>query len=146
MKGLSKGLTTREKTLLFILILIIIGAAYYLIVQQPVADGLKSANNRATDIENELIVVNAKAQKISNMKEEIAELEKGGQGLSLMPSYNSSKQEIEFLHGVLSSQTLDYIISFTEVTRISNQIRRNFSLHFTANNFDEAEKIVKSDV
>ena len=142
MNSSSKGLTTREKTLICILLLIIIGAVYFLVVHQPVSDGIESERSRTASIEDELIIVNAQAQKMAGMKTEMADLEKKGLSLSEMPSYNSSKQEIDFLHDVLSAQTLDYMVNFTKVTRMGNQIRREFSLRFTAKNYDDAEKIV----
>ncbi len=141
---ITKGFTAREKTLFVILILIIIGAVYFLFVHQPVSEGIDIAEKRAVTLEEDLAIINAKAQKISGMKEEIAEIEKSGKKPSLMPSYNSSKQELDFLHGFLSNQTLDYMVSFTDVTREGNQIRRNFTLNFTAKNYDEAEKIVEA--
>jgi hypothetical protein len=141
---ITKGFTTREKSLLVILILVIIGAVYFLFVHQPVSDGIDIANKRAVTLEEDLAIINAKAQKISGMKDEMAEIEKSGKTPSAMPSYNSSKQEIDFLHGILSSQTLDYMVNFTEITREGNQIRRKFSLNFTGKDYNEAESILEA--
>ena len=60
-----------------------------------------------------------------------------------MGSYNSSKPETAFLHTVLADVP-DYTISFDEVTREGDQIRRNFTLNFTTASYDSAEKIIKN--
>ena len=142
MKTFNREFTTREKILLLVLALIIIGAIYYLMVYEPVSEELKQAKVAKYSLEEELMEADVKAAKIWNMQNEMKAAEEEGRKLSYMPSYNASKPEIAFLHEVLSAKTYDYMVSFTQVTRKGNQIRRNFSLSFTAKDYEAAESII----
>lgn len=144
MKTLTREFSVREKTLLVVLILIILGALYYLMVFQPVNDNLTRAKQDKQGLQDEITISQARAQQISDMQTELTNMEKSGHKLSSMPSYNAGKKEIDFLNETLSAETSDYYVGFTQMTREGNQIRRNFSLNFTASNFGEAKKIIES--
>ena len=60
---------------------------------------------------------------------------------SRMESYNNSKRETAFLNRVLSNVS-DYSISFADITRDGNQIRRSFSLQFVTGSYADAVKVV----
>ena len=60
-----------------------------------------------------------------------------------MPSYNSSQKELDFLNETLA-QTENYLVNFTTLTRNGDQINRGFVLQFTARNYSQAEKIIKT--
>jgi type II secretory pathway component PulM len=141
-KTLNRELTNREKLLLIILIVIILGALYYLFIFQPTEDRISAANITKANLEDELLIADANASKITGMKEEMADIENNGHILSSMPSYNAGKQEIDFLNDTLSNNTTDYYVGFTQMTRMGNQIRRNFTLTFTADNYKTAKSII----
>ena len=143
MKGLSRNLTKSELTLLAILIVLILGAAYFYLVDQPVRAGIAAAEAKEAALIPEVDEVNARLAEINNMENELAEMEANGHGLSYMPSYNASKAELDFLNNVLA-QAEDYIISFSDVSREGDQIRRAFSLQYTARDYDEAIAIIKA--
>ncbi len=142
MKTFNREFTVKEKALLVILVLIILGAIYYLMVYQPVTDSLRSARNEKLNLEDEILVAETKANQILNMQKEISGMESSGHILTGMPSYNAGKAEIDFLHETLSAQTTDYYVGFTQLTRQGNQIRRNFTLNFSADSYATAKKIV----
>lgn len=144
MKTLNRELSTNEKILLGILVIIIVAAAYYLAVFRPVSESLKQSKIEKTNLEEELMLTEARAMQISDMKDEVGRMEKSGHVMSGMPSYNAGKQEIDFLNSTLAEETSDYYVGFTQITRESNQIRRNFSLSFSADNYAAAEKIIDS--
>ena len=144
MKTFTREFSAREKALLIVLVIIILGAVYYLTVFQPVSDSLTRANLDKQSLQDEIIIAEARADQISNMQTERAEMEASGRVLGQMPSYNAGKKEIDFLNDTLSSETADYYVGFTQLTREGNQIRRNFTLNFTASNYEVAKKIIES--
>jgi hypothetical protein len=141
-KTFSREFSSREKVLLLILALIIVGSVYYLLVFQPVSEGLKSAKAEKQSIEELLILADAQATQIGNMQQEMESIKNQGLAASFMPSYNAERKELEFLHEVLSADTQEYIISFSQVEREGNQIRRNFNLSFTVANYKVAKEII----
>ena len=68
------------------------------------------------------------------------ELEDAG-NLSWMGSYNNSKAEVAFLNDILAD-TLQYSISFADVTRSGDQIRRNFTLQFRTADYAAMRKVI----
>lgn len=75
------------------------------------------------------------------MKEELDEVS-SGENVSIMGSYNSSKAEMEMLDDILKKADL-YSIAFTDMTREGDQIRRNFTLQFTAASYTAAAQILR---
>ena len=59
-----------------------------------------------------------------------------------MGSYNNSKAEVAFLNDILA-QTENYSISFSDVTRNGEQIRRYFVLQYQTKNYAAAEEITR---
>lgn len=142
-KKLSRELTVKEKTLLFILILMLLGAAYYFFVYEPAVSQLSELEQKHEEIEEDITKAEAKLQEIKSMKKEMDSLEEGSPEYTYMPSYNYEKEEIAFLQGILAAQTKKYNISFSKITRDGEQLRRKFSLTFTASGYNAAEKIVE---
>lgn len=140
MKLMTREFTTREKVLLVILSLILLALCYYQFVDQPVRDQIAKAEDEAANLEIELQLVQAKLTEMRRMREEMDEILAGGKE-SMMGSYNNSKEEMRILNDVLSD-TLQYSISFSNVTRNGDQIRRNFSLMFTTADYDAMEKVI----
>ena len=133
--------TAREKTLLAILILIILASLYYLLIYQPVTDGISRAQSNAQDLESQLIVLDTRVAQIQKMQKSIEEYADNGHVVSIMPSYNAGKQELIFLNSTLA-ESEDYYVGFTNITREGNQIRREFALKFTVDEYEEAEDII----
>lgn len=137
----SREFSTREKVLLLVLVLIIIAALYYLFIFQPVTNRTKSAESSAADLETQLVALDTKVAQIQRMQKSVEEYADNGHIISIMPSYNAGKQELVFLNSTLAASE-DYYVGFTNITRKGNQIRREFSLKFTVENFEEAENIL----
>nr|WP_297706946.1 hypothetical protein [uncultured Butyrivibrio sp.] len=137
MKLLTRDFSTREKVLLVILLVVIISAAYYLFVWTTVDDQITSIQSQNQSMETQLMIATAKVEKLQGMS---AEME-NDLIRSYMPSYNASKEELDFLHGTLAA-TEDYLINFTYLTRNGDQIKRGFSLQFTARSYAQAKEII----
>lgn len=141
MKTLAREFTLRERVLLLILGAIIIAMVYYLLVDEPVRSGIKSAN-----ASKEALAVQAAAveQQLTNMhtwQAEMDKLEGNGRPNSFMPSYNYSNEELDFLNETLAG-TLDYYIGFNEITREGEQIRRSFALNFSSPGYQAAVEVI----
>lgn len=139
MKLLTKDFNSREKILLVILLVVIVAAAYYLFVYKTIDNQINALNAEKESLQNQLTILTAQVDRIQAMSEQM-----GNDTLrSFMPSYNSSKKELDFLNATLS-ETEDYVVSFTTLTRNEDQINRGFALQFTARDFAQAEKIMKT--
>ena len=141
MKNMNREFTTREKLLILLLCLILVGLAYYQFVDQPVRTALNNAHAERDSLTTELVAVNAKLAVMRRMRDEMEDITAGGT-VSEMKSYNNSKPEIALLNDILRG-TPDYTISFADVTRDGDQIRRNFTLTFTADSYARIQRIVK---
>ena len=68
MKLFTRQFTQREKVLLSILVLIILASLYYLLIYQPVTDGISRAESSAQDLESQLIVLDTRVAQIQKMQ------------------------------------------------------------------------------
>ena len=142
MKVLSRDFTLKEKLLLLLLSLILVGLAYYQFVDQPVRTALASAQAEAESLNVELRTVQAKLQRMRRMRTELEDVTANGEATE-MGSYNNSKEEIASLNDILSG-ALQYSITFANVTRDGDQIRRNFTLQFTTDGYETMEQIISA--
>ncbi len=142
MKLMTREFTTREKVLILILSLILIALLYYQFIDQPVRRQLEAAQSEAEDLSMELQIVEARLGELRRMRTEMDTLIASGTA-SEMGSYNNSKEEMSILNDVLKD-TLQYSISFANVTRDGDQIRRNFSLLFSVDSYETMEKVLKA--
>ena len=141
MKILSRDFTMRESVLIGLLALILVVLCYYQFVDKPVRTAINSANAEKVSIQTELDAVRAKVEVVNSMRNELEGIDASGKK-SRMESYNNSKSELALLNDILSTAT-DYTISFAEVTRDGDQIRRGFSLQFVAPDYSTVEKILE---
>jgi hypothetical protein len=139
---MTKGFTTREKIILTVLVLFLIGFCYYQFFDKPVRNSLARAESETSAIQSELTAVNLKISALQQMKDELDEITASGKN-SYMASYNNSKAELRLLNDILS-ETNQYSITFANVTRNGDQIRRDISLNFTAPNYDTMQRIINT--
>lgn len=132
MKILSRDFTLKEKILIGILLVIILGFLYYQFVDQPINNAIMKAENEKAGNEIELENVNIKISQLEKMKNEIDRIIADG-SISPMPSYNNSKAVNNLLNDVLGNYS--YSITFANLTRNDNLIRREFSLEFAPADF-----------
>lgn len=141
MKILSRDFTLRENILIALLAVILLGLCYYQFVDQPVRTAINSANAEKQSLQVELDAVRAKMEQINMMRTELENIEESGK-VSRMESYNNSKAELAMLNEILNS-TVNYSISFSNVSRSGDQIRRSFSLSFSAKDYATVEAILE---
>ena len=140
MKIMSRDFTLPEKILLLVLALILLGLVYYWFVDQTVRSSITASNIEAESIQTQMDAVEKRILYLQSLQNSMDELEDAG-NLSWMGSYNNSKAEVAFLNDVLAD-TLEYSISFAAVTRSGDQIRRDFSLQFTAPDYQAMWNII----
>ncbi len=140
MKVLSRDFTTREKVLIVILAAILIVLAYYWLVDSPVRNGIAEADAKKQSAETELIAVNAKIGQLQRMQAELDALGPEGRG-AYMASYNNSAAEYAALNDILGG-TEEYAITFSELTRQGDLVRRAFSIQFTTTGYPAAKRII----
>lgn len=140
MKLLTREFTFREKLLLVVLMAMLFGFGYYYFIDQPVRNEIARCEAEKANLQIELDQVNAKLHILQTMREELENIEKSGDE-SVMKSYNASKEEIKLLNDVLA-RTDQYAITFANVTRDGDQIRRNFTLTFAAADFATMAEIL----
>ncbi len=139
MKILTKDFSTKEKILIAILLVVILSAAYYLFVYKNVDESINTLVSDRQALESQLQIVTEQVERLEAMSQQLG----NDTVRSYMPSYNSSKKELDFLNSTLSG-TDDYMVNFTTLTRNGDQINRGFKLQFTANSFAQAESIIKT--
>lgn len=140
MKILSRDFTTREKVLILILALIIVALLYYWVVDCPVRNGIYEAKTQKEALQTELTAVNSKISGLKQMQEELDSLGSTGRA-GYMASYNNSKAELAALNDILAN-TDEYVISFSDLTREGNLVRRKFSIQFTTNGYKAMEDTI----
>ena len=139
MKILSRDFTTKERILLLLLVLVLVALVYYQFVHKPVTESLDKLANEKSNLETELVTVEAKVAQLQKMQSEINDIEKSGV-YKEMPSYNNSKNVNEFLNNVLGD--MGYSINFSNITRSNNQVRRSISLQFNAPDYAAVETVL----
>lgn len=140
MRLLTRDFTLREKILLVILGIILIGLLYFRFVDMPVRDALANAESQKATLESELTVVNAQLAVLQRKQNELSGIDDGGK-MSIMPSYNNGRNVTKLLNDVLADY--GYSITFSNVTRDGDQVRRNISLQFNAPGYAEMEDVLK---
>lgn len=142
MKIMSRDFTVREKILLLVLAILILVAGYYLAVDQPVRTSIQEAKYQQEELNVELQLLQAKAAKYMKMQNELNAV--GSLGVvGVMGSYNNAKAELNELNQILAD-AISYDISFEDVTRDGNLIRRGFHLTFTAESYGKAAYMLRS--
>lgn len=141
MKTLSRDFTSKEKVLLLVLALLLLALSYYRFLWMPTNESMDRAVNRRDDLQAVLTTTLLKEARLKKMQNELDSLGKL-ELASRMGSYNNSKAELSLLNSVLEAAD-SYYISFTNVTRDGDQIRRNFNLLFTADNFAQVKQIIQ---
>ena len=140
MKIMSRDFTTAEKVLLVGLALILVGLAYYYFVDTPVRNAIASSEAEVSTLQGELATAQKRLSYLEDIQKNIDDLQNRGD-LGWMGSYNNSNVEVKFLNDVLAN-TKRYSINFANVLRNGDQIRRNFTLQFSTQNYAEAQEIL----
>lgn len=141
MKIWSREFTRFEKILLVVLGVLVVILVYINLVDRPVRAAVEASRAECSALETELMVIKARADRLEQLDSEMSEA-RSGNGISRMESYNNSKEEIAALDEILS-EAQEYTISFSDVTRNHDQIRRQFTLQFRTGDYKSMRQIIK---
>ena len=141
MKVLSRDFTRREKILLLLLALILVGLVYYRFVDQTVREAVTTARTESEALNSEITAYESRLMHLRDLQNQLDTMEEEN-NLSYMPSYNASKEEVAFLNDILAN-TINYSISFSNVTRAGDQIRRMFTLQYETTTLEEASLVMQ---
>ena len=141
MKIMSRDFTRAEKLLILLLVLILLGLVYYRFVHVTVTETIANAESEQQMLQTELTAAEQRIAYLRGIQKQMDELEAKGT-LSWMGSYNNSKNELKFLNDILAD-TVQYSISFANVTRRGDQIRRSFTLQYRTRSYDAAQNIME---
>ena len=141
----SKQFTRREKVLLVIMALVLVLGAYFWLVQEPVSQQTAALRAAQADAETELIVLEAKAQSLEQMRSELDELKAQPGTLAETPRYDNLQHVIALLNTAMAN-TGDYTLSFqpVETPEEGNIVRRVIDMTFTCGSYDAARSVVKT--
>ena len=140
MKIMSRDFTLPEKILIIALVIILLGLVYYRFVDQTVRETIANNESEAKMLQTQMDAVEQRLARLNSIRSDMEKLEEEG-NLSWMASYNNSKAEVAFLNDILAD-TINYSIAFADVTRSGDQIRRSFTLQYTAPDYAAARDIV----
>jgi hypothetical protein len=140
MKILSRDFTVRETVLMTILAVMLVALAYYWFVDVPVKSGIAEARSKEDAYNTELTAVTAKIEGLEKMQEELDELGTSGRA-AYMASYNNAEAEYTALNDILAG-TDEYVITFSDLTRDGDLVRREFTIQFTTTGYTAAKKVI----
>ncbi len=140
MKALSRDFSNKEKILLVLLSLILVGLVYYWFVDVRVRDSIASFEADAQASQTELDTLQLRLMYLQGVQNDVDAL-KDQKNLSWMGSYSNSKEEVAFLNDILAN-TIQYSISFANVTKSGDQVRRSFTLQYQTKSYFSAQKIM----
>ena len=142
--NLSKAFTRREKVLMTILALILLAAVYLFVVHRPVTAELQRIDSAYQTADSELIVLEAKQQRLSEMQAELETI-LTDPNAPQTPAYDNLKQLSMFLSTVMAG-TRDYDLSFQTVQTQEDSpvVRRVAGMQFVCDSYGDARKIVEA--
>ena len=141
MKIMSRNFTRTEKLLIVLLFLILAGLAYYQFIHKTVVQGMANAAAESEQLRTELEVAEARLTQLQALQDKMDVLESSGD-MTWMSSYNNAEAEVAFLNDILA-RTLNYSVSFSNISRSGDQIRRSFSLSYTTPDYKSAQDILR---
>ena len=139
---LSRSFSKKELIMVLLVLAMVLGFCYYYFVYLPVNDKIESANSRITELQDEDQLLQTKLLRLKKTQSELEAL-KSGEEVSIMPSYNGAKLEVNFLHDLMAPLG-KYDFQFSEVTREKDLIRRDFTLSFESVKYDRIINIFKA--
>ncbi len=142
MKALSRNLKRSEKALLIVLAVILIGLLYYKFVYVNIEETISTANAEAENLQSDVDIATAQLMGLQKMQDELDAV-KADPDLSRVESYNNSTSEIAFLNDILEN-ALQYSVSFGDVTRSGDLVRRNFTLQYQTRGYAAAQSIMEA--
>ena len=128
-----------KKLAIFLFIFLLFGVLYYQFVWKTTRQTLEIYSEES--LEDEWILMQAKAKKIKQMKQSMEKQKKESQGI--IADYNNLQNEMLELNSILN-QTTAYQMDFEDPTIDDSIIRRNIHISFQTKTYDMAKEVLQS--
>ena len=140
MRAREKKRERRAVILLAVLGLALCCLAYYVFVYRGVEAEILRQRAALADTLLALQSAEAKAAEVRRMEAELREAESSE--IARMESYDAGEAELAFLNRILDD-AIEYTVTFHQLSRDGDQVRRGFSLDFTADSFLTAMRVIQ---
>lgn len=141
---MNRKFTLRETIMILILALLLAGCGYYFLVLEPTTQAITEASLRREDADALIVVEEARAAKLDQMKQELEKLSNGSVShVSEIASYDNVQNVVQMLHGALS-QADHYNLVFSPVTFDGHIVSRPIDMTFNCAQYDTAKSIISS--
>lgn len=135
---MNRTFTTRETIFLLVCSMMFLTIFYYQVVWKSTGEAIKAYDT--IELEDELLVIQTKAQKMMQMEKKIEENK--GNTTGLVADYNNLDNEIIELNRVLK-KAKTYQLQFEDPTTDGNIVRRNFTITFEAQSYETGKYILE---
>lgn len=135
-------MTVREKVMLGILGVLVLFCVYYFVFLVPTNEKIETYKSDTLLLEDQILMADAKVAKMEQMQAELDEIMAGNaNGLKELPAYDNSNNVMAALSTILEKSN-QYNISFSNVVIEDNTVRRNISLNYTCDSYNNAKSIL----
>lgn len=138
---MKRQFSVREKVLLVILALLLVFCVYYILVDKPVRETLADASARQSAAETELVVANARLEKMHRMQAALEELDHTAR--ADVPDYDNARRVVELMNEAMA-RTTAYTLSFGGVSRQGAIALRPIDMNFQCESYDAAKQILQT--
>ena len=135
---LNRKLSTKEVLIFLILVFVFLALVYYEVAYIPLNDELASYDT--TDIESQMELEQARAQRIKMMNQEMEANKE--ESVGVVATYDNIKNEMNALNEIVGKAST-YNFSFDDPVGSGSTVRRNITISFTADNYADAETIIR---
>lgn len=139
---MKKGMSIREKVLLCILAILAMIMVYYYAFYIPTQDEIAQYKEEYTLVDDSIILADAKAIKLSQMKAELEAI-KGGETevTKELPAYDNRQNLMVQLSNILA-KSQNYNITFGAVSADGKTMTRSISLDYSCESYEAAKAIL----
>lgn len=134
--------TIREKVLMCILAVLVVFCIYYFAFLMPVTEQMTNCVNANYEVEDQILLADAKVAKMKQMEAELNAILNGEAGeVKELPEYDNSQNVMNSLSIILASAD-SYNISFSNVSTEESTVRRNVVLEYDCSDYATAKSIL----
>lgn len=139
---LSKQFTRREKILMVLLAVLLLAGGYFRLIHLPVTVALSDIAARQTEADGQIIVLEVKLQKLTEMRAELERI-RSDPALVSIPDYDNLQRVMVFLNMTLAAAA-DYDLSFqqVELPTEGQVVRRTIDMTFQCASYNTARAVI----
>jgi hypothetical protein len=142
---MSKGLSSRDKTLLVFLVVLLVGVVYYLGYYQPYQTDMQSIQSRCDETDLEITTAQAKLDSMDAMQAELDEIfSQPEDQITEIAPYDNAKVVMSQLNSILAASE-EYSLSFKDpAIGDDGTVRRVVSMSFSCSDYASAKQIIEN--